>query len=384
MEIKMPGLSLGRKDESEAAYQQREEDGSGLAERKKGPPVLTGEDVFITLEAPDSDSHLQGMVKVATRKASLPFKKSYYSKTANVLGIYINSEDADKHSSIKLACDAYLRLGLVRSMKTGGRPLVLLGGDEGADGINLEVMVFSKGELIVVRENNLPPRDDIDYVDTLERLLYDLRVNHPGCIIEQCANLPRFESSDIATYHSTRIFKTLRTIHLKSENGFFRVFGTPLIVILFASLAYGYTIYSGFSKHNTLVQEVKLLEAQILQLSDSRLTIEVMEAREIFKHRESGEEKRFLDTITDVASAVSSMDGAEITSLRAPGNEPDVAAYLSIQLPRESSSSALMQARATLDKLVTYADGYSMRLSRTQGVSSQGGNVLFHIEVVNG
>lgn len=350
---------------------------------KTDVPLLTGVEAFITLDALNGGDQVQSLVNVVKRKASLPIKKSYYGRNVKDLNIYIDRDIKDKYGKVRLAADAYLKLGLLRSLKTKGRPLVLLGGDDAELGVNVEVLVFRNGELTDVIENSLPGTGSLDFDDMLDTLISNLRSRYEGCVIEQCANLPRWDRVEISHYHDYGIFKSAKPINLHSKQSNLLTYGLPAIFLVGGGLFYAWTIHSGFTAHDRLVKEARDLEVQMSYLTDERVTIEIMEAREAFKKRQIGTEPQYVTHVRDIAQTVSSLKGAEISSVRSPGGEPGIAAQLSMSVERDNSPSALEQARHILDDLVSKSNNYSMRLSRTQAIAAQGNRVLFHIEVID-
>lgn len=347
-------------------------------------PILTGVDAFITMSTTLGTDDIQGMVKVSSVKASVPLKRGYYKRDASELSVYIDQADVDRYTKVRLAAHAYLKVGLWRSMRMKGRHLILLGGDIEDGSVNVEVLVFYMGELLEVKEHSLPHQESLDFDDILSSLLSSLDEAYPGCVIEQCANLPRWNRPAITGYHDESIFKSSRPVNLHPSSSALRAYAPAAVMLAVSAGFYSFTVFNGFVTYEKMTDEARMLEIQMSTLTSNRASIQIMEARESFKNREPGPELSYVEDLRAVASSVTAIEGAEIQSIRAPGLERDIAAYMEIRVPRDSSSSALVQARSVLDSLVNHTESFSMRLSRTQGVAARGEHVVFYIEVIHG
>jgi hypothetical protein len=351
---------------------------------KQGIPILSGDHAFLCLEQFSGAEDMSGMRRVTSRKAAFILNRGYFKSKSLTMGIYVDEEVTNKHSKIRLAADAYLRIGFIRSYKQQGRPLVIFGGDEAETFLNVEVLVFKKGKLLEVSEQKLPlPSSEMDYDERVDSLLSQIEQEYPDCVMEQCANLPRWDRPQIKHYHTSDIFKRLPIVDLQPSESVLRAYAPPVGMVVGAAAFYGFTVFSGFTQHQSLTQEARQLEREMMTLTDERSSIAIMEAREAFMNQEVGVEAAFIDDIKMVAGSVAMLENMEIQHIRAPGSN-DIAAFLSISVPANGAPSALIQARGILDELVQRTDGFSLRLSRSQAIQTRGDKVIFHIEVLNG
>lgn len=349
-------------------------------------PLLTGTDAFITLEkgGASSNTALIGMQRITSRKSFYFLHPSFYKKPNIELAVYVEKATTRNVRSVRLACDAYLSIGFRKSIKFRSAPVVVFGGDYDDEDGNVEVLVFNKGELIEVTESRLSLPSSPDYDDMLDALISNYKSKYMGCLMVQCANLPRWNRPEISKYYTDKIFKSLRPVDLNPTKNPIKLYGTPALLLVLSSLSYVYVVGIGFASHSSLIAEAKQLEAKMYQLSDERVSIEIMEARESFKNAVAGEEVSYIEDIKKIAQAVSTIDGGIIRGIRAPGGDSSVAAYLSISVPLIGSDSPLLQARLVLDQLVNNTGGYSMRLSQSQSITTNADRVTFHIEVLHG
>lgn len=343
--------------------------------------LLSGETAFITLDY----EPVEGMEKIAERKAFSPLNKGYYKRESRKLSVYVYPETRQRHGKVKLAVDGYLRLGMRRSLAYRDGPIVLLGGDESEESINIEVLVFSRGEIREVVERQLPPRTALDFEDMIDGVIDNLQNEYPGARIIQAAPLGRFHHEAIKEYLDENIFKRTGTIELQPSDSAVRLYGPPILLAVLAAGYYAFTVVSGFGQHARLVEDVRDLQDQLRQLTQNEVSIDVLEAREQFKIANDSDESEdsHVYHIKSLAQAAGAVKDAEIRRLRTPGDRGTIA-ELSLAMPVGDYPSPLIQGRHLLDELVYHSEGYSMRLSQTRPSESSDDAIIFHIEVING
>lgn len=347
----------------------------------EGNRLLSGEQVFITLD----NQPIEGMVKIAERRTFSPLNKGFYRRDNAKLAIYTYPEVQAEYAKVKLSIDGYLKLGMKKSLTYREGPVVLLGGGESPDATNLEILTFSRGQIIEVSERQLPERSAHDFLEVFEGILEALKQEHTNPRFIQAAPLNHIDHHLIDEYVDHRVFQRVRLTDLQPSDSALKLYGPPLLIGGASVVYYAFILVSGYTQHAKLINEVQDLQRQLRNLTQNEVSIEVLEAREQFKlnNERSDQNTRQVSHIESLAQAVGAIPGGEIRRIRTPGDGGTVA-ELTMAVPEGNYPSPLIQGRDLLDSLVYHSNGYSMRLSQSRGSESKDGTVVFNIEVING
>jgi hypothetical protein len=383
---KNPGITQPDNMEQESAGYRSENSGNTRQinerrdENSETIPLLSGQDAFIALGTAPSN-----MLPIATRRAHSPLHKGFYKKQSPKLKVYLDDHLQGRYAKVKLAIDAYLRIGFWRSHQMK-RPYILLGGDSNANGVNLEIIVFRGGEVIEANEKLLPPADALDHLDVVEAIIEAIRSQYADCLIEQAGPLHRLANPHIKKYHGNKLFKGLKAVSLQPAQHSIRQYIAPAAITA-GSLGYlVFTLTSGLSGYQAATREAEVLENHLFTLSSQTQSIDVMEARQMFKNKLNapGKESRYVDQVIRIAGATQRIVGSEIKTLTVPNDGPGaIAGVLSLQVPSANYSSPLLQGREVLD-LLAQELGQPVRLSRQSGITENDQTITFRIEVLNG
>lgn len=344
-------------------------------------PLLAGQDAYIALsnEAPGN------MVPIATRRPHTPLNKSFYKKDGPRIRVFLDEGLQGRYSKVKLAVDAYLRLGGWRSFQMK-RPYILLGGRADESGVNLEILVFRGGAVVEVNEKLLPPADALDHLDVTDAAIEAVRARYPDCVVEQAGPLQRLPNPHIRKYHGNKIFRGLRPVTLNPSEQSVRNFIAPAVVTAGAMAYLLVTLTASLSAYQSERSKADALESRLFTLSSQTQPIDVMEARQTFKHQmaQPGVEEGYVEQVIRIANATQRIKGSQIKELSVPNLGPgNLAGVLSLEVPSANYPSPLLQGREVLDALAQEM-GQPVRLSRQTGITENDDTITFRIEVLNG
>ena len=358
--------------------------------------LLSGEAMFASL----NPTVPPGFVVQAPRDAASGLLMQFSKDTPKVhVAVDQRLFDLPK-ARVALAFDGYLSWGLRQDSKV---PIILFGGGEASSGVNVEVMVFSKHQLIEMREKVLPSIGTIYFQDSLTAMLTELRLAYPTARFVQAAPLTNWDIADVE-YINDKPLRRLTYKPLARTFSDLSNYVIPGVLALTGLLIYPALAMTGWATYNTSIANYEQAIADPAITSKDGMDTDfltMMNARRIYMdtpRRQTALASKTAIIVTGIAT-IPSLQIIEM-KLPAPGSNPQdqvgltvgpntntqraqinndrpADIWLSVALPR-NGEVAIDQAKIVMTDIANHT-GLSLRLTH-QGWRDDGKQRIFNIE----
>ena len=358
--------------------------------------LIAGEAMFASFNA----STPKGFTAQIPRDAKAGLL-TQFSKDAPKIHVAVDERLFDiRKIRVALAFDGYLNWGLRQTSKT---PLILFGGGELENSVNVEVMVFHKNQLIELREKSLPAIGAMYFHDALAAMLAEIRVAYPSARLVQAAPLSDWTVKDVE-YIGEKAIKGLSYRPLSRSVNDRSNYLIPGILTAAALAIYPVMAMNSWSAYNNAIDAYDTAIADPAIQSKDGMDTELltkMNSRRMYMEQPR-RQIILVEKSETVVAGIASIPDLQIIEIKmpAPGNNkkeqiglttnPDAEKaratinkdrpadlWFSIAAPK-NSDTAIEQAKSIMTD-ITKNTGMSLRLTH-QGWRDDGKRRIFNIE----
>ena len=358
--------------------------------------LLAGEAIFASFGATTP----QGFAAQLPRDATAGIL-AQFSKDAPKIHVAVDEKlFSIKKIRVAFAIDGYLNWGLRQRSKV---PVILFGGGELENSVNIGVMVFHKNRLVELREKSLPPIGAMYFHDALAAMLSELRAAYPTARFVQSAPLSDWAVKDVE-YIGDKAIKSLSYRPLSRASYDRSNYLIPAAITALALFIYPALAMSSWNDYNAAIEAYDTAIADpAIQSKEGMDTdfLTTMNSRRMYMEQPR-RQTILVEKSEIIVAGIASIPGLQIVEIKmpAPGvksNEQiglvadtdsekkkavigkDRAADLWVSIAAQKSGDvAIIQAKEIMTE-ITKNTGMSLRLTH-QGWREDGKRRIFNIE----
>lgn len=324
--------------------------------------LLAGKAVYTALEARAAPP--AGFIGQAPRDAAVGVLATLV-RTAPKAQVYVDQRLIGlRKLRFAVAFDGYLSWGLRAHRR---QAMILFGGAVGDGDTYVEVLVFSDGRLSALYEKVLPLPSAVQYRDTIDAMVKDLRFQYPTARMVQASPLPSWDLADVE-YVGEAPLRGLSFRPLSKMARAGAAYVWPATVAVLAGLIYIGLLGAGWSHYGGAMEDYEVAIADPAIRDKGGIDthyLDVMNARRYYMDAPR-RQVMLADKAAMVIRGVAAVDRIHILEMRLPapsvnpqqhpgvrpadggdrrsGNQfPDV--WISVSVPKAMAQSALDQGQ---------------------------------------